>query len=345
MKPVVAWFWKILFLLVVVALLLCGLLLAWAESWKADTLAALADGAGVVETKVGPQQYVLRDEGPPVLIVHGAGGGYDQAIALADAMPWEGVQIIAPSRPGYLGTPLASTLLPEQQADAFAALLDELKVEQVTVLGFAEGAPAAILFASRHPARTEKLVLISGLYERIKQPHEVEERPLPEKILNTLGGDVTSALVGWAVKNHPDLSLPEAISFFYAGTQPQNLARFVLGDPSQTSDFQAFLLAMVPISAREVGLRNDILQLKNLPPLPLANISVPTLIVHGSADPLQSAEGARAAAAKIRGATYLGVEGSGHLPWLGPDSARAGAAIANFVIPTAEAAVTPPPVD
>lgn len=331
MKAAFAWFWRVLFLLVVVGLLICGLLLAWAESWKADTIAALADGAEVVETKLGRQQYVAREEGHPVLVVHGACGGYDQALAIAGALPWDGVQVIAPSRPGYLGTPLSSTLLPEQQADALAALLDELDIARVTVLGFAEGAPAAILFATRHPELTEKLVLVSGLYERIKQPHEVEERPLPERILNALGGDVTSAFVAWAVTNNPERSLPEALSFFYSGSQRENLARFILGNPNQTSDFQAFLLSMVPISVRETGLRNDILQLKNLPPLPFANISVPTLIVHGSADPLQSAEGARAVAAKIPGAIYVGVEGSGHLPWLGPDSARAGAAIADFV--------------
>ncbi len=347
MKVALAWFWKVLFLLVVTGLLICGILLARAESWKADAIAVLAEGAQIAETKMGLQQYAMRDEGRPVLVVHGAGGGYDQAVAIAGAIPWDGVQVIAPSRPGYLGTPLSSALLPEQQADALVALLDALNLDRVTVFAFAEGAPAAILFATRYPGRTERLVLVSGLYERIKQPHEVEERPLPEKILNALGGDVTSAFVAWAVTNNPARALPEALTFFYSGSERAALSKFILENPAQSSDFQAFLLAMVPISVREPGLRNDIIQLKNLPPLPFASISVPTLIVHGSADPLQSADGARAVAAKIPGAIFLGVEGSGHLPWLGPDSARAGAAIAEFVHSAAAtgAPVTPPPAD
>ncbi len=347
MKVALAWFWRVLFLLVVIGLLICGLLLAWAESWKADAIASLLDGAEIVETKVGPQQNVIREEGNPVLVVHGAGGGYDQALAIAGAMPWEGVQVIAPSRPGYLGTPLSSNLLPEQQADAFVALLDELDIDRVTVLGFAEGAPAAILFATRHPARTEKLLLVSGLYERLKHPHEVTERPLPEKILNTLGGDVTSAFVAWKVTNNPEQALPEALTFYYSGPGREALSKFILGDSAQTSDLQAFLLSLVPISVRETGLRNDIIQLKNLPPLPIEKVSVPTLIVHGSADPLQSAEGARAVAAKIPGAVFVGVEGAGQLPWLGPDSARAGAAIADFVsiAPSEEEPVTLPQGD
>lgn len=347
MKVAFAWFWRVLFLLVVIALLVCGLILAWAESWKADVIASLADGAEVVETKAGKQQFAAKEDGHPVLVVHGAGGGYDQALAIAGALPWEGVRVIAPSRPGYLGTPLSSILLPEQQADALAALLDELQIERVTVLGFAEGVPASILFATRHPTRTEKLVLISGLYERLKHPHEVTERPLPERVLNTLGGDVTSAFVSRKVTENLERVLPEALDFYYAGPGRENLAKFILANPDQTSDFQAFLLSLVPISVRETGLRNDILQLKNLPPLPLAEVSVPTLIVHGSADPLQSAEGARGAAAKIPGAIFLGVEKTGHLPWLGPDAARAGAAIADFVrMPSAgQPPVTPSPTD
>jgi pimeloyl-ACP methyl ester carboxylesterase len=347
MKVAFAWFWRVLFLLVVAVLMVFGLLLAWAESWKADAIALLAEGAEVVETKAGLQQVASREEGHPVLVVHGAGGGYDQALAIAGALPWEGVRVIAPSRPGYLGTPLSSIILPEQQADALAALLDALNVGRVTVLGFGEGVPASILFATRHPGRTEKLVLISGLYERLKHPHEVTERPLPERILNTLGGDVTSAFVSWKVTKNPGRALTEALDFYYAGPGRENLSNFILANPDQTSDFQAFLLSLIPISVRETGLRNDILQLKNLPPLPFAAVSVPTMIVHGNADPLQSAEGARAAAAKISGAVYLAVEGSGHLPWLGPDSARAGAAIADFVgIPPAEEPrVTPPPAE
>jgi len=43
----------------------------------------------------------ILGEGPPVLIVHGAGGGYDQGLWVARDSVGEGFRIIAPSRFGY----------------------------------------------------------------------------------------------------------------------------------------------------------------------------------------------------------------------------------------------------
>ena len=49
-------------------------------------------------------------EGPPVLVIHGAGGGFDQALHTAQ-MFGSGFQWVAPSRFGYLGTPLPGLVL------------------------------------------------------------------------------------------------------------------------------------------------------------------------------------------------------------------------------------------
>ncbi|MGM9455060.1 alpha/beta fold hydrolase [Legionella bozemanae] len=46
-------------------------------------------------------EYITYGAGKPVLIIHGGGGGYDQALLLFRRYMPEGFQIICPSRPGY----------------------------------------------------------------------------------------------------------------------------------------------------------------------------------------------------------------------------------------------------
>ncbi|MCX7869282.1 MAG: alpha/beta hydrolase, partial [Terrimicrobiaceae bacterium] len=92
-------FWRWAFLVVALALFAAGWLLAAAASWKQNRLAELAAAAesGAV------MQVAERGEGFPVLVVHGAPGGYDQALAVAEGLGLEGFRVIAPSRPGFLG--------------------------------------------------------------------------------------------------------------------------------------------------------------------------------------------------------------------------------------------------
>jgi pimeloyl-ACP methyl ester carboxylesterase len=52
----------------------------------------------------------------------------------------EGFRFIAPSRFGYLGTPLPDGAIAESQADAYLALFDHLAVDRVVVVGYSAGA-------------------------------------------------------------------------------------------------------------------------------------------------------------------------------------------------------------
>ncbi len=119
-------------------------------------------GSQVIETKCGPIEYATMGEGPPVLVVHGAGGGYDQGILLARTMVGDGFRVIAPSRFGYLRTPLPANATPSAQADAHACLLDALNISKVAIVGFSAGGPSTLQFALRYPNRTSAMVLTSA---------------------------------------------------------------------------------------------------------------------------------------------------------------------------------------
>ena len=138
-------------------------------AWHAQRVAELERGSRVVDTACGPVEVATAGEGPPLLLSHGSPGGYDQMF-YAEALTQAGFALIAPSRPGYLRTPLATGVRFEDQADAFAALLDALGLEEAAVLGGSGGGPAAIQFAARHPDRTRALLLECAITQNY-DPH------------------------------------------------------------------------------------------------------------------------------------------------------------------------------
>jgi pimeloyl-ACP methyl ester carboxylesterase len=121
-------------------------------------------GGNVVNTACGSIHFADVGQGKPLLLVHGAGGGFDQGLVIAkqNGISERDYRIIAPSRFGYLQTPLPSKdASPAAQADAHAYLLDALGVrEKVAVMGTSAGALFAMQFAIKYPEKVSALVLL-----------------------------------------------------------------------------------------------------------------------------------------------------------------------------------------
>jgi len=122
--------------------------------------ARLAGRSQIVSTLFGDMEYALLGKGEHVLIVHGAGGGFDQSLDMMGALADQGYQLIAPSRFGYLRSASPADLTVEMQADAYVALLDRLDVQKVNVVGISAGAWSSLQFAIRHPERCQRLILL-----------------------------------------------------------------------------------------------------------------------------------------------------------------------------------------
>jgi pimeloyl-ACP methyl ester carboxylesterase len=73
------------------------------------------------------------------MVVHGTPGGSDSSVAIGRFLVNAGFEVIAPSRPGYLGTPLDGGRSIDDQADLLAALLDALGVERTGLLTWSGG--------------------------------------------------------------------------------------------------------------------------------------------------------------------------------------------------------------
>jgi len=238
-------------------------------------------------------------EGPRVLLVHGAGGGYDQGELMAEVLLHEGFRWIAPSRFGYLGSDLPQGGTPDDQAQAYAWLLDELGIDQVAVIALSAGGPSGLLLALLHPERVTSLTLVSAGVTRVGVPEQAAADWKGRMLVRLFSRDFPY----WAVT-----SLFEGRFIELMGADRQVIAGFT---PDQRAWVKRLIESMRPASLRSQGARFD-----NLAPLPgsrIAGIRAPTVVIHAEDDRLQLFENARFAEATIPDARLLRFEVGGHL--------------------------------
>lgn len=121
----------------------------------------IAGGSTIVPSPLGDIEFKRGGASVPVLVIHGSGGGYDQGELIAMAILDERFDWITPSRFGYLGSTFHVGATFDEQAKAYALLLDHLGLKRVAVLAMSHGGPSALLFAALYPDRVSSLTLLS----------------------------------------------------------------------------------------------------------------------------------------------------------------------------------------
>jgi pimeloyl-ACP methyl ester carboxylesterase len=101
-----------------------------------------------------------RGDGPPLLLVHGAGEDAAMLAGQADALAAAGYRVITydrrgTGRSGRADWPGSGA---DQHADDAAALLTELRARPATVLGLSSGGVVALAMAARHPDSVSRVV-------------------------------------------------------------------------------------------------------------------------------------------------------------------------------------------
>ena len=79
---------------------------------------------------------------------------------------------------------------PEKFGEDLCAVLDALKVERTSILGFSMGAVAALSFATRWPDRVERLILGSAMASRLPEEIVIRARQV-EEVLDASGLEQT----------------------------------------------------------------------------------------------------------------------------------------------------------
>lgn len=263
--------------------------------------AAVGSGAQIAVTANGPIEYATEGSGPALLSIHGAGGGFDQGLANAASLVGKGYQVIAPSRFGYLATPVPEDVRPAAEADAHAALLTVLNVDKAIVVGVSAGARSALELALRHPDKVDALILIVPATYSPDSPVSIEASRSSKFAfwLVNFGAD----FIWWAVEK----IAPDVLTRFI-GVPPA----LVAASPKADRDHVARVVRSIqPLSKRFSGINID--STPNLGRLPLENISARTLVISARDDLFNTLPAAEFAAGLIPNAKLVTFETGGHL--------------------------------
>ena len=271
--------------------------------------AATPTQSRMADTRHGPVEYASAGQGPAVLMLHGTGGGFDQGLTFTRRLQSLGYRVIAPSRFGYLRTPMPADADHWAEADTIADLLDQLGLERVAVAGGSAGAVPALAFAIRYPHRTAAcLPIVPAFFLPGRAPVEPWS-PVQERMVRAL---LKSDFLFWA-----SLKLaPRQIIGSILATDPG------LVDAASTDEKErvaGIIRGLLPITARADGLLYDNRQTNRPLDLALRNITAPTLAFSCEDDRYRTAENARHIAAEVPGARVVIYPTGGHI-WVGRDA-------------------------
>jgi pimeloyl-ACP methyl ester carboxylesterase len=253
----------------------------------------------VIPSPYGEIEYTAGGSGPPVLAIHGSGGGYDQGELLVKAVIGDQFHWIAPSRFGYLRSTYHQGATFDDQAHAYAYLLDQLGIQKVAVVTLSHGGPSALLFAVLHPDRVSSLTLISAGVAASDLPDQAQANQKGEMLTTIFKYDPLYWTISKLFKRQ-FLELMGANDTVIASLTPQQreLANQIIDE-------------MNPVSPRSAGVVFD--NQSKMPNERIAKISAPTLIFHATDDTLQLYHNAEFAVATIPDARLVRFERGGHL--------------------------------
>jgi pimeloyl-ACP methyl ester carboxylesterase len=237
---------------------------------------------------------------PPILLVMGTGAsmlwwedGFCQMLAAGgrfviryDHRDTGRSVTYEPGHPAYTGADLVADV---------GGVLDAYGIPAAHVAGVSAGGGFAQLFALAHPDRVLSLVLIST------SPATSGERSLPSAT-ERFNAFVSSTRVDWS-------SSASAIEYIVG------YERMLAGGerPFDEAGWRELVRRDVE-RARDIAASQNhgMIAEGDIPSKPISSIEVPTLVIHGTADPMFAAEHGQALAEEIPRARLLTLEGAGH---------------------------------
>lgn len=255
----------------------------------------------VVHSRFGRIEYIDRGEGPVVLVIHGITQGADGGSRelAADIVP-AGYRVIIPSRFGYLGSEMPDDATPEMQADAFAALLDAISVRKVLVLAGSAGSTSALHFAIRHHDRTRALLLVSA---NVPGPHQSRGMP-PRAVFRAI---FASDPILWLIITY----LPGLMARL---TQVLRVPRGVHPTEEDEAKIRRAMDGVLLGKLRVTGEVFDaFVSNPEISQVELAEVPVPTMVLHARDDPGAPYPEAAVMARQIPCARVVAIDQGGHL--------------------------------
>jgi pimeloyl-ACP methyl ester carboxylesterase len=232
------------------------------------------DSVGTVDLS-----YTERGAGRPFLILHG-GAGPQSVSAFADLLAeTEHVRVIAPTHPGFGGTVRPETLDSVRKlAGVYLALLDQLDLTDVTVVGNSIGGWICAEMAVVGSPRIAGIILVDGV------GIEVPGHPVADFFSLTMD-------------QVADLSYHKPDAFRI------NVSAMPTAQQGVMAGNRGALAAYAGTAMLDPTLRER-----------LASIRVPALVLWGESDRIADPDYGRAFAAAIPGGRFQLLMGTGHVP-------------------------------
>ncbi|MEV8372851.1 alpha/beta hydrolase [Kribbella sp. NPDC056861] len=217
-----------------------------------------------------------RDHTRPFLLLHG-GGGVRTMAGFADLLSERThSRVLLPTHPGFGGTPKADGLnTVTDLAQAYVALLDELDLADVTVIGNSFGGWLAAEIAILASPRVSGAVIIDGI------GIEVEGHPVTD-----VSGLSAAEIMAYSFHDPSKAPVPPATSGS-AGPSPDVAALIGYTGPTMSD----------PTLAKRLG-----------------EIDIPVHVLWGESDGIVSPEYGKAYADAIPLSTFTLIPRTGHLP-------------------------------
>jgi pimeloyl-ACP methyl ester carboxylesterase len=321
---------KFLSLLIILIIVLAYLSYHGWNSKQKESLAAIST---IVNTSMGPIEYASRGQGSIILISHMEGSGADNII-LFDELIDAGYQIICPSRPGYLNTPINDNATYKYQSEQFAELLDYLNIDQkVIVLGISAGGPAAIEFTNKYPDKTSALILINSPTNKLDSTSHLNTLiKLKEIPLLSDKSDIASWIIfNLAQYYSKDIyaSIIDKSTNSTIDTKSKKI-NLLINHPKAKKDLLNFLECTSPRSKRHNGLVNDLQNLLSYEASPLRN-RIQKLVIHSKINEIINFSHAENFQKENANTEVFVYDGNGHAFWLDENFNQINSKIISFL--------------
>jgi len=250
--------------------------------------------------------YLDVGEGPPVILIHGFGGSLWQWEYQQHALSAQHRLITLDVLGSGFSDKPDLEYRPDQLVEFFRGFMDALNLPRASLVGNSMGAGLAIGMALTYPDRVDRLVLIGGLPDRVK---EKLASPLIRRAIETRAPVWLASLGNWLLGR----SLTEAV------------LREIVHDPSLLTP------AVIDRSIRNrrrPGLIGPLLTVaRNLPlweegfAKRLGEIRHPTLVLWGSQDRVFPPEIGHNLHRTMPGSTFAVIPNAAHIPqWEQPQA-------------------------
>lgn len=229
--------------------------------------------------------YRERGEGPVALFVHGfpldATMWLDQMVLLSGVRRCIAVDLRGFGRSEPV---IDEVLTMERHADDLAAFLDGLAVDAVDLVGLSMGGYVALAFAQLHGKRLRTLALVDTRSEADGAEARIGRDEAAMRLLSHGRRDLADRMENALLAPGAAASVRGRVRTMIEGIRYETVLGALEGMKVR-SDRTAFL----------------------------GRIAVPAAVITGELDAITPPAGARAMAAAISGATYVEIEGAGHM--------------------------------